>query len=83
MAFVLEDLLIKATGDRSMSNRFIGNNTSPFSDVPPTYAWFNSIMTATSRGMLEAASNGKFEPDTPVEGADALLAVRKLAAESK
>lgn len=83
IAFVLEDILIKATGDRSTATRFIGTNTSPFSDVSATYAWFNSIMTVTSRGILEPQTNGKFSPDTPVEGADALLAVRKLASEVK
>lgn len=38
-------------------------------------------MTATSRGLLEAGLDGKFNPETLVEGADTLLAVRKLAAE--
>ena len=81
IAFVLEDILIKARGDRTAATRFIGTETSPFSDVPPSYAWFNSIMTVTSRGILEGSLAGRFEPGNPVEGADALLALRKLGAE--
>ncbi|MBI2149477.1 MAG: S-layer homology domain-containing protein [Acidobacteria bacterium] len=80
-AFVIEDVLIKATGDSTLATRYIGTERSPFTDVPSTYAWFNSIMTATSRGLLEAGVDGKFNPESYVEGADTLLGVRKLATE--
>jgi tetratricopeptide (TPR) repeat protein len=81
IAFVIEDILIKGRTDQATATRFVGAETSPFSDVSPTYAWFNSIMTVTSRGILEGTLNGKFEPEAPVEGADALLALRKLGTE--
>lgn len=78
-AFVLEDVLIKTSGDSTLATRFIGTEKSPFSDVPPTYPWFNSVMTVTSRNLLEAGTDGKFKPEENVDGADTLLAIRKLA----
>jgi hypothetical protein len=78
-AFVLEDILLKATNDATLASRYVGTERSPFSDVQAGSARFNSVMTATSRGLLEAGLDGKFNPDSDVDGADTLLALRRLA----
>ena len=36
LAFVLEDILIKITGDESLASKYYGQTNSPYPDVPPT-----------------------------------------------
>ncbi|MBI4516105.1 MAG: S-layer homology domain-containing protein [Deltaproteobacteria bacterium] len=78
LAIVLEDLLIRITGDQSIARAFVGQEQPLFSDVQPTAAWYNACATAVSRGLLEGDLRGAFRPDDEVEGADALLALRAL-----
>ena len=50
-----------------------------FPDVRSDHYAFNAIMTATSRGFLEAdKATGEFNPGAPVSGADALLTIREF-----
>ncbi len=77
-ALMLEDILIKVNGDEKLATKFLGA-TSPFPDVRNDLYSFNAIMTATSRGFLEAdKATGEFRPTDPVSGADALLAIREF-----
>lgn len=78
LAFILEDLLIKITGDESISRAYFGSTKSPFPDVPVNVAWFNAVMNVTTRGLMEADLSGEFRPDDYVDGADLILAVMKL-----
>ncbi|MEN6330667.1 MAG: S-layer homology domain-containing protein [Smithella sp.] len=83
-AMMLEDVLIKVTGDNSLATKFIGS-TSPFPDVRADLPYFNAIMVVTSRGIMEAKdmTSGEFAPLSPVPGVDALLIIRKIKQELK
>jgi len=83
-ALMLEDVLIKVTGDKSLAKKFIGS-TSPFTDVRPDLPYFNAVMVVTSRGIMAAQdmSSGEFAPLNPVSGVDALLVIRKIKQELK
>ena len=78
LALILEDLLIKITGDQSLATKYFGADKSPFPDVPPTVPWFNAVMNVVSRGLMETDISGEFRPDDYVDGAELLLAVMKL-----
>ncbi len=78
-AMMLEDILIKATGDEKLATKFFGN-ASPFPDLPNDLPYFNAVMVCTSRNIMTAADvrTGEFRPLGPVSGADALLAIQEL-----
>jgi hypothetical protein len=77
-AVMLEDILIKVTGDEKLATKFLGA-TSPFPDMRNDHYAFNAVMAATSRGFLEAdKATGEFKMLEPVSGADALLAIREF-----
>ncbi len=83
-AMMLEDILIKVSGDDSLATKFIGS-TSPFPDLRADLPYFNAIMVVTSRGIMEAKdmTSGEFAPLSPVAGVDALLIIRKIKEELK
>jgi Tfp pilus assembly protein PilF len=83
-AMMIEDILIKISGDNSLATKFIGS-TSPFPDLRSDLPYFNSVMVVTSRGIMEATDllTGEFAPLGPVPGVDALLVIRKLKEELK
>jgi hypothetical protein len=83
-AMMIEDILIKVTGDNSLATKFIGT-TSPFPDLRADLPYFNAVMVVTSRGIMEAKdlTTAEFEPLSPVAGVDALLIIRKLKEELK
>jgi Tfp pilus assembly protein PilF len=83
-AMMLEDILIKVTGDNALATKFIGS-TSPFPDLRPDLPYFNAVMVVTSRGIMEARdmTSGEFAPLNPVPGVDALLIIRKIKEELK
>ncbi|MEW6674989.1 MAG: S-layer homology domain-containing protein [Nitrospirota bacterium] len=78
MAFILEDVLIKFTGDEKIATAYFGHEKSPFPDVRPTSPFYNAVMNMTSRGIMEGELSGEFRIDAPVDGAEALLAMRVL-----
>lgn len=78
LALILEDLLIKITGDESLATRYFGQKNSPYPDVSPTSSCFNAIMNAVSRGLMEPDLSGEFRPDDFVDGAEQLLAILRL-----
>ncbi len=78
LAFIIEDLLIKLTGDNSIATAYFGTEKSPFPDVPVNVAWFNAVMNCTSRGLMEPDLSGEFRPDDNVEGAELIGALMKL-----
>jgi len=83
-AMMIEDILVKVSGDNSLATKFIGS-TSPFPDLRSDLPYFNAVMVVTSRGIMEAKdlSSGEFAPLAPVPGVDALLIIRKLKEELK
>lgn len=78
MAFILEDVLIKITGDEKIATAYFGHEKSPFPDVRPTSPLYNAVMNMTTRGIMEPELSGEFRIDAPVDGAEALLAMRVL-----
>ncbi|MCE5194352.1 MAG: S-layer homology domain-containing protein [Nitrospiraceae bacterium] len=78
MALILEDVLIKLTGDEKIATAYFGHEKSPFPDVKPTAPWYNAVMNMTSRGIMEPEISGEFRVDSFVDGAEALLAIRVL-----
>ncbi len=83
-AMMLEDILIKVSGDNALATKFIGS-TSPFPDLRADLPYFNAVMVVTSRGIMEAKdiTTGEFAPLSPVAGVDALLIIRKIKEELK
>jgi len=81
---MIEDILIKVTGDNTLATKFIGS-TSPFPDLRSDLPYFNSVMVVTSRGIMEAKdiTTGEFAPLNAVPGVDALLVIRKIKEELK
>ena len=71
-------VLIKLTGDERLASVFIGQEKSPFPDVHPTSPWYNAVVNAVTRGLMETELSGEFRPDAPADGAEVLLAVRVL-----
>jgi Tfp pilus assembly protein PilF len=77
-ALMLEDILIKVTGDEKLATKFLGA-ASPFPDIRNDQYFFSAAMTTTSRGFIEADKvTGEFKPGDPVSGADALLSIREF-----
>jgi tetratricopeptide (TPR) repeat protein len=78
-ALMIEDILIKVSGDEKLATKFIGSK-SPFPDLRNDLPYFNAVMVMTSRGIMEAKdlTTGEFAPGGTVSGADALLVIRKL-----
>ncbi len=83
-AMMVEDILIKVTGDNALATKFIGQ-VSPFPDLRSDLPYFNAALTLTSRGMMEAKNftSGEFAPLRPVSGVEALLVIRKFKEELK
>ncbi|NIA10385.1 MAG: S-layer homology domain-containing protein [Nitrospiraceae bacterium] len=78
LALVLEDLLIKMTGDKSLATKYFGQKNSPYPDVSPTSSYFNAVMNVVSRGLMEPDLSGEFRPDDFTDGAEVLLAILRL-----
>lgn len=78
MAFILEDILIRITGDNLLATKYLGQEKSPFIDVRPTSTFYNAIINMTTRGIMEPDMTGIFRVDAPVDGAEAILAIRML-----
>lgn len=78
MAFILEDVLMKLTGDDKIASAYFGQERSPFPDVKATSAFYNAVMNMTTRNIMESELSGEFRVNAPVDGAEALLAIRIL-----
>lgn len=83
-ALLVEELLIRITGDGALATRYVGSS-SPFPDVGVDFPSFNAAVLATSLGIMEPgdALTGAFAPHRPVGGADALLMLRKVREEMR
>ncbi len=78
MAFILEDVLMKLTGDEKLATAFFGQDRSPFPDVKPTSPFYNAVLNMTTRNIMEGELSGEFRINEPVDGAEAILAIRVL-----
>jgi hypothetical protein len=78
MAFILEDVLIKLTGDEKLATAYFGAERSPIHDVKHTSIFYNAVINMSTRGIMEGELSGEFRVNAPVDGAEALLAIRVL-----
>lgn len=78
LAFILEDLLIKIIGDEKIATAYFGQDRSPYPDVTPSAPWFNAVMNAVSRNLMESELSGAFRPEDTTDGAELLLSVLRL-----
>lgn len=78
LAMALEDVVMKLTGDEKAASSFLGHKASPFPDIDPSAAWYNSALTVTTRNMMETELTGEFRPEAEVDGAEAVMAIRAL-----
>lgn len=78
-ALMVEDVLVKVTGEQGVRTKFIGQ-TSPFPDVRNDLPYFNAVQTVVSRNLMEPKDKvrGMFAPLQPISGAEALLVIRLL-----
>lgn len=78
-AIMIEDILIKVSGDEKLATKFIGEN-SPFPDLRSDLPYFNAVMVVTTRGIMKAKdlTTGEFGAMDTISGADSLLIIRKL-----
>ncbi|WP_320170252.1 S-layer homology domain-containing protein [Maridesulfovibrio sp.] len=78
LALVLEDVLIKLTGDESMSTQHLGQSKSLYPDVKATDACYNAVVTVVNRNLMETDLSGAFRPDDNMDGADLILSLMRL-----
>ncbi|MDZ4165467.1 MAG: hypothetical protein U1C55_10095 [Smithellaceae bacterium] len=78
-AMMLEDILIKVSGDNTLATKFIGQ-VSPFPDLRSDLPYFNAVMVATTRGIMGVKdfTSGEFAPLATVPGVDGLLSIRMM-----
>jgi Tfp pilus assembly protein PilF len=83
-AMMVEDILIKVTGEKDLVTKFIGS-ASPFPDLRSDLPYFNAVMVVTSRGIMQAKdfTTGEFAPLGSVSGVDALLVIRNMKEQLK
>ena len=77
-ARVTQGVLVLLTGDTSLATKYVGE-TSRFPDVRGDFYGYNAIALSTERGIMAADKiSGRFRPQDPVSGAQALLMMREL-----
>jgi tetratricopeptide (TPR) repeat protein len=77
-AMTVVDILVAASGDEKLASEHFGE-TSIFPDMNSSNPAYNAAAVCASRGILSAElQNGRFVPEGPVSGADALLALRQF-----
>ena len=80
-AMMIEDILMKVSGDSTLATKFIGETASSFPDLRTDLPYYNAVRVVTSRGIMEPKdlASGEFGPLGPVGGADSLLIIRKFS----
>lgn len=78
LAIVLEDILIKISGDEEMRTVYIGEANSPFSDIHVTVPRYNAVRNVTTRNLMRANSSGAFRPNDIVDGVEVIEAITVL-----
>ncbi len=78
-AMLIQDILIKITGDTKLATKFFGNEPV-FPDLRSDQYFYNAVMVCTSRGIMKAKDfgTGEFDPLGTISGAEALISIREL-----
>ncbi len=79
-AKLVEDILVKLTGDERLKYKYAFLDLSPFPDLTPTSPEFNPAMVAVEGGYLFKDSSNAFLPDEPVTALDVILFAKRLFA---
>ncbi len=77
-AIMLEDVLVKVLNEPGLRSKYVGEAESKFHDMRTGHFAYNAAVVVTSRQMLEQDMEGNFKPLDAVDGASALLAIRKM-----
>jgi Tfp pilus assembly protein PilF len=77
-ARVIEGILTLLSDDQGLQTRYFGE-TSRFADVRADHFSYNAIALSVDRGIMRPDPvSGRFGPDRPVSGSEALLIIREL-----
>lgn len=78
-AMIVEDIIIKITGNENLDRKFTGA-VSPFPDLKNDHPSFNAVMVVTTRGIMQSRdlTTGEFSPLGAISGVEALSIIRKL-----
>ncbi len=81
---ILQDILIRLTGNKYLSFRF-KKVRSPYKDLKPKASYYNACILALVKGFITPYDrpNRLFGPMKPLSGADALIALKRLCEELK
>ena len=76
-ALAIQRILSVVAGDAGLETRYFGESPSRFQDVPSSHPAYNAMALCSERGIMQADMiTGRFQPNLPVSGADALLSIR-------
>ena len=76
-AQMIQGLLVVRMKDRELATQFFGE-ASRFEDLRPDHFAYNAAVLCIQRGLISARADGKFGPDQPVSGAEAILGIKKV-----
>lgn len=84
-ALMIVDILMKITGDNSLATRNFEDKTSKFKDMRTDQAFYSSSLLLVTKGIMEMRDpmRDEFAPLDTMNGADALLVIRKMKDEYK
>lgn len=78
-ALAIQRILSIISGDAGLETRYFGESPSRFQDVTSSHPAYNAMALCSERGIMQADMiTGRFEPNLPVSGADALLTIRSF-----
>ena len=78
-ALAIQRILTLITGDQTLETRYFGESPSRFQDVSSSHPAYSAMALCSERGILQADMlTGRFQPGSPVAGADALLSIRSF-----
>lgn len=76
---ILEDIMVRITGDTSLQTRF-KHVRSPYKDLAPKAPYYNACILGLIKGFVTPQDylHKKFGPLSPISGADALVGLKRL-----
>lgn len=78
-ALAIQRILSFVTGDAGLETRYFGESPSRFQDVTSSHPAYNAMALCSERGIMQADMiTGRFQPNLPVSGADALISIRSF-----
>ena len=75
-AQIMQGLVVVGMRDRDLATKYFGE-ASRFSDMRADHFAYNAAVLCIQRGLIEPRADGRFWPDEPVSGAQAILGIKK------